>query len=221
VNREFWPLKQEWLEHRNAAKLVSGLKEILKDGPNLKHCFEIHETEFNDCLLNVLVHLDYRHVFLDRRNEVDRILSLALAEATDAWGKNEALERYRLYEGAVIELPEFNLKELLEHADKCARKRKWFRDSFAKMNVAVETVYFEDIYQDWEQGRAVVLSLLKTLQLQTPTEAQIDLYIDERLKDGGQDSRRLLGLVPNIESVRQALGARVAGAAAGHRGTST
>lgn len=79
---------------RSSEDLENDIADLLVGRPNMKHCFEVVPLAVTQALINVCVREDYRIMFLTREKESSRILSLAMAMSTGAWGPEEAEQIY-------------------------------------------------------------------------------------------------------------------------------
>ena len=78
----------------------------MADRPNLKHAVEVVPMAITRALIEVCDELGYAQFVLHRRAEKDRLMSLYMAEATGAWGSQDAATLYpKLRSGALAPDP--------------------------------------------------------------------------------------------------------------------
>jgi len=211
-DRAFGWVSKAWNEDADPVALRTNMKRVLHKRPNIKHCHEIHPQELNACLLEETLTRDYRHIILDRRAEADRILSLELAKQTGAWGKMGAAEKYRAFLAGEAHLDPIDLVAATRHMAHCATKRRRLAALLDQAGVTPEVVYFEEVYSDFEAGRARVERLLAFLGIDPAGHDDYTVRLETALLHRGQNSAQMLALVPGIEAAR----ARLAEAAATH-----
>jgi LPS sulfotransferase NodH len=203
--RAFGAVVRAWRDHRDEAQLRAHFEQVLAPRPVIKHCYELLPDAFNAMLMQVTRDLGYAHIVLDRRAEVDRILSLELAKQTGAWGKQEAGKVLRELQMGVRRMAPFDTAEALHHKAVCAARRGWLADAFADAGITPHEVFFEDVYSDLEAGRAEVAALLAFVGIVPEDFPDFEQRRDEALLKKGQNSARLLDFVPNLLDVREAL----------------
>lgn len=75
---------------REGEDVYPELLALLQKRLEIKHCYEIMPEGFNELLYRVSKACGYKHIFLYRRNEVSRLMSLGVAMATGVWGDNQS-----------------------------------------------------------------------------------------------------------------------------------
>lgn len=203
--RDFGSVTSDWLERGDPAHLRAGIAEALAERPVIKHCYEIMPPEVNAALMEVSTEKGYRHIILDRRLETDRILSLALAEITGAWGNKGAKEIYPEIMAGKRAVDPIDIEAALTHLRKGRQRRQGIRDLFGRVGQKPYVIYFEDIYSDPKVGRAKVMALLSFLRVDLTRYPDYDAKLTDALMHRSQNSARILSLVPNIDVAREAL----------------
>lgn len=204
-DRAFGEVSRRWYENRDLDRTRADLDRTLSPKPLIKHCHEIHGRRFNRLLLEATLRHAYAHIELRRRNEVDRLLSLQLAQITGVWGKMGSGEVYRrILAGEAGEL-RFDIEAALEHMEKCALSTRRIRSLLKKAGVPLLTVWFEDLYSDLQRGRQVVAETLAFLEFDETTFGAHSAEIGEALLTKGQNSARILDKVVNIDEARARL----------------
>lgn len=204
-DRCFGAVAKQWHEGQDKERLRSDLIAVLAAHPTIKHCYELHNDAFNAVLFAVATELGYRHMILDRHDEVGRILSLELAKLTGAWGKMGSEERYRKFESGEMTMAPIEIPVAVAHMKLCESRRRALNKLVEKSGLPVRRVFFEDIYADPEAGRAMFHSILADFDLDQPGDAALEQMITTALLHRGQNSARMMGAIPNIDKARARL----------------
>jgi len=210
-DRLFGAIATAWGQDPDPDRLRGELAEVLARNPVIKHCYELHPAAFNEILLEVATGLGYRHMVLDRRAEIDRILSLELAKITGVWGPQEAEDAYaRIARGEQV-LDEIPVAQATNHMRSCAAARTRLADQFAAHGVDPHVIYFEDVYATPETKAGIlrVYAALQFLEIDPKAHPKTYGMITDALANKGQKSHRIMDAVPNIAEVRAALEAGV------------
>lgn len=204
-DRTFGHVAVQWQNNRDPVLLREAMQKVLLDRPVIKHCHEIVEPALNRCLMEVSHEFGYRHIVLDRRSEVERILSLELAKITGVWGRQGSWKVYEQIKAGTIRLDPVRIPEAVHHLQYCRGRRAAIRDHFEKLGIAPFDVYFEDVYRDPAEGRKLVASLLDFLGIKPEQRPDYEALLTEALMRKGQNSARVVDLIPNINETRSAL----------------
>lgn len=205
TDRIFGEVTRHWAATRDAGRLRDDMHRVLARRPVIKHCVELVPEPVNDALLRVSAALGYVQIVLDRRADVDRILSLELARHTGAWGKAEARRVHDAVQAGERTLPPIDIAAAVTHLRDCNRRRRGMHARFAEHGITPFVVHFEDIYADPARGRDTVAALVDFLGVDRSAVSDYDARVEEALLTKGQKSARLLDLVPNIDVARAAL----------------
>ncbi|CUH51508.1 hypothetical protein [Shimia marina] len=205
VERALGWVTRNWREKQDADLLQADLRRALEERPVIKHCYELVPEELNSALMVCATELGYKHVILDRRAEQDRILSLELAKQTGAWGGKGVRGTYDRVEAGDVKLHDIDTKAALGHMGYCQKRRQFLATQFAKGGQSPFVVYFEDVYSDPDAGRKRVGDLIAFLGIVPSEHPNYAAQVDEALLKKGQNSARVMDLVPNIEDVRAKL----------------
>lgn len=204
-DRCFGAVAKHWHDKRNKAATRAELMQVLAGHPTLKHCHELHNDGFNAMLFATATELGYRHMILDRRDEVGRILSLELAKLTGAWGKMGSEERYRKFESGAVQMGSIDIPIAVAHMKLCESRRGSLNTLIQDSGLPVRAVFFEDIYADPVIGQTRIHDILADFDLDRPGEAELETQITTALLHRGQNSARMLGAIPNIDKARARL----------------
>lgn len=187
---------------RNLKKLRIELRNCLADKPLIKHCYELCQQPFNTALMEVTTELGYRHIILDRRNEMDRVLSLELARLTGAWGSDEAKRVYPGIEAGNVALPEIDILNAIDEIALSRVRRLELVKMTARANPASFVVYFEDVYSDPVAGRDLIGRLMGYIGIDPAAHQNYDKMVDDALRLRGQNTARVIDSVPNLGAVK-------------------
>lgn len=200
-DRKFGHIAAEFARNGDEVQLRAALHDCLENSPVIKHCYELMSQAFNTVFMDVTTALGYRHIVLDRRNETDRIVSLELAHLTGAWGGEAAQKIYPDIEAGVITLEPLDTTRALREMRLCNTRRKELAQAMAALNgVTPFVVYFEDVYSDPQEGRALVARVLAFLDIQREAHTDYENLVDSALLKRGQNSSRILQAVPDVEA---------------------
>ncbi|WGW06050.1 hypothetical protein [Tropicibacter oceani] len=186
-------------------RMRQAMQAVLEPRPVIKHCHELLPPVLNIALLEISTALGYRHIILERRAEVDRILSLELAKITGAWGSDQARRIYRQIEEGVLPIEPINIPRALAHMRECAARRIGLDTLFESQGLSPYRVCFEDIYTDPVSGRALVDDLLAFLDIDPGAHPQYEGLVTEALVQKGQNSTQVAEAVPNFDEARAQL----------------
>lgn len=205
AERVFGHISQAFLANGDLEQLRSDLMDCLAPRPVIKHCYELTSEAFNRVFLEVTSQLGYRHIVLDRRSEVDRIVSLELAYLTGAWGGEGAKKFYPAIEAGEVVLEPINLKRALGQMELCHTRRQQLAEMTAAPFPAPFVVYFEDVYTDPKEGRALIERLLTFLGIRPEDHTDYNRRVNDALLRRGQNTVRILQAVPDFEKARMRL----------------
>ena len=208
-DRLFGHISTHWYEHKDEAKTRTALRAMLQTRPLLKHCFEIHGNRFNALLLSTLQELGYRQILLTREDEVARILSLQLAEATGVWGKAGSERGYAIFRGDDAPELRFDIAAAQAHMEHCFRGWQWLAKTLEAQGITPFRLRFEDLYQDLEGGKETVRAVFDHIDLPSETFAEQIETVENALRYRGQNSDAMMALVTNIDRARLQLQKRL------------
>ncbi len=198
-------ITEHWEAHQDPTHLNNALGHVLDQKPLIKHCYELAPDAINRALIAAATARGYRHIVLDRRAEVDRILSLELAKETGAWGPEEAREIYAEIEAGQRQLSPIDIHKGVAHIRFCAKQRRWLATELDQARTEPVLIYFEELYDDFDAGRAAVENLLRILGINAAGHADFEGLLSRALTQSSQKSRSIAQAVPNIDAARAAL----------------
>lgn len=203
VDRSFGRVTSHWIEHQDEEALLRSLNEICDEKWLIKHCMEMVPEPINQMLAEVSSATGYRHLFLYRKNPLDRLLSLEFAERSGAWGREQA-EQGQLDESIFSDsLP---IQKILDHEWRC---REIAQGTFARLSQHGRrplAVAFEDLFtsNDAIHPQMVLRTILSFLGLSL-NEQQEDKLITQLLNQGEQGTRDQYVRFPNYNELKDAL----------------
>ncbi len=204
-DRPYGWVGEEWSKTKDLDLLQTNVNKAFEELPLIKTAYEMQGVPINKAIMRTAIANGYRHVVLDRRAEVDRLLSLELAKQTGVWGKMGAQKRYAMYESGEAQMEPFDIDWLLRHLAYCRKLRGTLQQIMIEMGVTPFVVYFEDVYTDHMAGRKVINRLVRHLGLPVEKDKDYHQKVGNALKFKGQNSARMMDFVPNIAEARAAL----------------
>lgn len=187
VDRVHGAITQRWLAERDPEAFALVLKPILDRGCLIKHCVETVEGFPNTLLAKTAQRAGYRHLFLYRRDPLERLLSLVFAERSGIWGSRDAAQKTE--DPGIFGRP-LNIDWLLAHE---RQAREALRASFhclRLLGASIATVAFEDIFFAPHREQAVD-TLRQSLMLLglARSAAEDEAWIGTVLDGGDQGTR--------------------------------
>ncbi|MGB5863429.1 MAG: hypothetical protein WBG95_03960 [Sulfitobacter sp.] len=207
VERELGHVTKAFAQSGDADQLRVDLQSSLAETPVIKHCYEDFSPAFNCAFMEVATALGYRHLVLDRRSETDRIISLELAKLTGAWGGKGAGEIYPAIEAGDVVLEPMDIDGMCARMSHYHAQRQKFQDLAHDAAVPPFVIFFEDVYSDPDAGRALITRLLAFLEIVPEDQAAYEALVSDALLLRGQNSARILQMVPNKQAVKETLDA--------------
>lgn len=212
--RQFGHIAQHWAETKDNGALEASLGKVFVDRYLIKHCYELHGTPFSARMLRAAAKTDYRHILLLRRDELSRLVSKFIAEANGTWFKDHAAKVYAGIASQKRELEPLPVEAIVRHYENCSKMTDNLRDLLVRNKVNAREIYYEDIYVGDREARLKHLNGLFDFLGFTPETVEAHRAdIEEKIFDGGQNTRDILQFVPNLADVRTALAEAGYGAA--------
>ncbi len=192
---------------KDFSKAEKLLRKSFEEGVLIKHCYEILGRGFNDLLLKTITEFPaYRHIFLMRRDETARMLSLMLAYQTDVWGKHGSEWVYEEIRSGRKKLESFDLKLLKEEEERAIQETKHIKEMLDERGIEYREVYFEDLYTGEAESRLGELDgLFEYLRLDPEKIASKEEEIRRMLFERSQKSQSVMEYVPNLQEARRIL----------------
>lgn len=201
-DRVWGPLVADFLASGDAVALRAAIAARLETRPNIKHCFEVVPTDVTLALIEECRDRDYGFLVLTRRDEASRLRSLFLAQATGAWGSEDARRIYpAILSGARQVAPvaaEPVMRQALADAASFGRTMLLLRNR----RIAHDWVLFEELYQDdggiRDRARAIAAGFGIPVG---PNDKRLNAFA----RHAGQGSGAIEGAVPGFAEIRALL----------------
>ena len=195
-DRQFGDVTTSFLDRGNTESMEAAIRKYLETHPNIKHCYEIIPKPITEKLVSICQEQNYAVLHLTRHNEVERLRSLFLAEATGAWGREQADQLYSRLKQGETRLEPINLKRVAARFQTDRTMRSWVCAYLVANNVDWSELKFEDIYKDKTQTFLRVQEILKPLGLNVDEHHPAFIKFS---KYNGQDSERAFDTLPNAD----------------------
>ena len=176
------------------------LQKICKDGWCIKHCYDRLPLAFNLELATATNAAGYRHVHLERRNELARLISLGIAENEVTWLAKSSLTLQAFDEitSGRRKMKPLDVASLIERSKTAEYTWRQIEAHLARC----KNIWTEEIVSpNRSQRRAVFLELLIHLGLPRNSIA----HVEKMMEGSGQNTFSLWRFVPNINELRRAL----------------
>lgn len=208
----FWPARafghvtQQWKKTRDPVALDAAMAEIFSQRYLIKHCYEFHGEPLNRALAKAAAAADYRHILLLRKNELARLVSMALAEAHGTWFRKWARKVYADVATGRRSLEPLAVDRLVKHYKTCARETSAVRSLLATHDVQLLEISYEDLYKGPRNAReAHLVQLFEFLGFEAETVKLHQTDIEEKIFGGGQDTHQVFRYIPNLGELKAAL----------------
>ncbi len=197
---------KEQFANKDTVMVKQTLRELFADKPLIKHCYEIADINFNKVLVTSLKDTEYKHIFLSRRDEVSRMLSLCLAYQTNVWGKHGSEKMYEMIKSGKRLLEPFNMDHVKEEAMIAIQKTRRVQELLTQNSMLCKVVYFEDFFVGERHKRLHNLNkLFSYLEFDTSVIQRDRDQIEQALFSRSQKSNRIIKYVPNHKEVKAML----------------
>lgn len=167
--------------------------------PSLKHCVETLPWALTEELISACTTRDYAIFVLQRANESERLMSLYLALATDAWGPEEARTIYPRIETGQITPKEVPLEAM--HTRWKADRGKLGQVLLQLRNERADFgwLVLEELIRDPGEGAVHLCDAARRIGVDIgPQDHAVQLYYTK----GAQGSSRIEAHVPGAKALR-------------------
>ncbi|HEU0223726.1 MAG TPA: hypothetical protein VFR34_16155 [Paracoccaceae bacterium] len=201
-DRELGAVTRAFRETGDAAALEAALATSMVAGKSLKHCLDTVPFPVSSRLLRAAG--GHAHMLLLRLGEADRLISLALAQQTGAWGRAEASGLQERLRSGALRLAPLERKTIREQGTRdAATLGRFLRLAFAR-RLPLATVFFEDLFTGEAAARiAAYRGLAESLGLDL--EGLPEAVLKRHLFDAAQESPAIADFVPNIDEIRRVI----------------
>ncbi len=202
LDRKFGHVTRRFNKTGDRQQMIADMREVLEENRSIKHCFDNVPHQITRVLIDSAVDAGYRFLLFTRKDRARRILSLATAQATGAWGSKQANDIYpRIQAGELTVAPidlEIVRKQAFHELIGIGRVVTQLREN----HIAHEWLLFEDLYGGTPP--------IETQAMQLATRLGFDISPDDpRLQrfggTGGQNSVSIAEHVPNYDEAQRLL----------------
>lgn len=199
-DRVYGNLTKKWLENKNINELNAALDQIFSQGVLIKHCVELFDIEFNLALVDAAMRHGYNHLFLYRRNVLDRLMSLHFAQVTGVWGKR--MLKDKILDGSFYQ-ERIPVEKVITHAQVCNSTLATIRQHLQNRQQDFSTIVFEDIYkEDISIAKEKLFNLLSDLELLSRVENK-DAFAELVIGEGDQKTSDQYSNFVNYEDLSE------------------
>lgn len=203
--RPFGFASEAWVECGDREKLDHATEAVCALGMPIKHCVEMVPAEVTESLVKASLRHGYRHVFLYRRNPLNRLLSMEFARRSGVWGAH--LKGSAVPDNVVFSKP-LNVEGLAEHERQCSEKLMLTWQLLESGGSRPLPMAYEDIYQSAEvaQVESRLAHLLQFLGMELGAAGSA-AFIEGIMGSGDQGTRDRYSAFAGIPELEAALGA--------------
>ena len=199
--RKLGHITKTWRADHDIANLRDSLDRVVAERRNIKHCIEMVESRITAELFKSCQDAGSVHIILLRRNDFDRMISLMVANQTDAWGPETAKDIFAAVASGEKIIEPIQLPTVTQQINRDAIELgKLMRLCMLRGTLPVY-VFFEDLYGgSFEENRAFLAALMERVGVDIGLipEAALERW----LRDGNQNTKSVYQFVPNLEEVR-------------------
>jgi hypothetical protein len=208
---QYGQVTRNWLESRDRGRLDAAVQAVVDIGGIIKHCVEAVPWEISESLARASTLAGYRHLFLYRRNALNRLLSLRFAALTGIWNhewktRNNAQlaadgdpnQNVELAIESALELA-LPVEELVCREQLCVKllNRAWaLLDALQAKPVALA---FEDVYQsDNTESLLQILGPFVVPDSSSYHAVLLRCWLDSVIRFGEQGTRDKYSQFPGV-----------------------
>ncbi|HBS50774.1 MAG TPA: hypothetical protein DEA05_12150 [Rhodobacteraceae bacterium] len=202
VDRPFGQVHSAFRETQDRTALDRDIAEVMRDHPNVKHCIDNTPYRLSTGLIDFARDAGYRFLVLTRRDNARRLLSLAVAQSTGAWGSRQAAKVYPAIRSGEIKPAPIDIPGLARIMRNDFHNLGVVMTHLRNNRISHEWIVFEDFYG----GEAPVEVQARELAGRFGFDIGPDHpLLDTFGKSGGQGTETITGFIPNIDEARAAL----------------
>lgn len=196
-DRVWGDITQAYDRDANEGGLEAALSARLETLPNIKHCFEVVAPNVTRALLEACAARDYAIFLLTRSDEASRLQSLFLAQATGAWGPQDAARIYPRILSGELQLDPIDLQAVRRRYSRDAAMLGLILRMLRHRRIAYHWLLFEEIYaRDGKIGERVC-DIARRIGVHV---ADDDPRLVSFAKNSGQGSAGILKHLPNTDA---------------------
>lgn len=210
--RIYGHVAEAWQCDQDSAALQASVNSICERKVLIKHCVEEVAWAVTEALIEASCRAGYRHIFLYRRQPLDRLLSLHFARKTGVWGaqlKGQTLAaRAQVSAGpmdSALEEP-LPIAQLVAHEGRCVNVLGRTLKALCDRGQEPAALAYEDVYraEDPEQPYELVTALLRYLALSRGAEAD-RAFVASLITEGDQGTRSKYRQFKGVEDLEERL----------------
>ena len=198
ADRVWGPLTKAFRKTGDAAALEAALAQRLERRPNIKHCFEFLPYRITLALIEACAARDYAIFLLTRRDEASRLRSLVVAQATGAWGTQQAAEIYPRILAGEKSLAAVDLEAVRKRAAADAAALGMVLRFLRHRRIAHDWLLFEEIYARDGGIEARACEIATRIGLAVAAD---DPRLEAFAERAGQGSADILPFLPNADAL--------------------
>jgi hypothetical protein len=208
---------EDWIKKKDSDALDVAVAKICANRVLIKHCVEMVPWPVTEALAREAVRRGYRHVFLYRRNAIDRLLSLHFARVTGVWGPNRKAQtpnrpsqgdnESSVKDNAISQpLP---VEALTKHEERCVQVLSDAWALLRSLNADSWSLAYEDLFVGANVARAtkILVPLLCYLGVRR-TDEEDQVWVSELLTTGDQKTRLHYRQLPGVPELQNRLAAQ-------------
>lgn len=202
VDRIWGNIVSQFLESGNNEELKNNISIVLSKRPNIKHCFEIIPLGVTVALIDLCKKFGYKFFLLTRSNEVERIISLEIAVATNVWGPSDARIQYSKILSGQVNVPPVDVEEAIRGYYRDAAVLGQVVRALRHRNIHFNWLIFEEIYSGAIGSSNHVIDIAYSLGRRISADNSKLSFLKFEAR---QDSKSIKSHVPNIDVLKQRL----------------
>lgn len=181
--RELGYITCNWLEEGDKSKLKEHMEEVCKSQRCIKHCVEQVPWEISEELARQSLIAGYKHLFLYRKNPLNRLLSMEYARRTGVWGPSHIHKAEK--DNLIFEKP-LNINRLCIHEKRCSELLYFVWNLLLSNGATPMCLAYEEIYgEDYQLAKTKIINVLSYLGIHSSNEENIN-FVHSVRKSGNQ-----------------------------------
>ncbi|MCG5500807.1 polysaccharide pyruvyl transferase family protein [Ectothiorhodospira lacustris] len=206
AGRVYGHITQAWQESEDADALQRAVEDVVTKGDVIKHCVETVPWAVTHALIKATQAAGYRHLFLYRRNALDRLLSLHFAKNSGIWGPD-------MKEMKVLEIKNENLnppesisplpvEKLLAHERHCTELLEKTLHQLKSLGAKPVALAYEEVYRasSMQDAQSALGRVLAALEI-SMAEEDLPAWTQAIVGKGDQGTRNKYREIPGYEEL--------------------